>query len=194
VWQAFPYFNNDLVRQTLLGTAKDLGAPGVDPVFGYGSLDVGKAINGPGRFDWGTVSVTLNGTSTSNWNNDISGSGGLQKSGTGTLVLGGSANSYTGLTSLLAGTLRVGGTLGGGVQIASAATLDVPVGKSGLRVSGSIDNAGTVKLGADGGLTITGDYTQAATCRCSASGRATPISRKRTSSSPRTVSPAPSAR
>ena len=165
VWQAFPYFNNDLVRQTLLGTAKDLGAPGMDPVFGYGSLDVGKAINGPGRFDWGTVSVTLNGTSTSNWNNDISGSGGLQKSGTGTLVLGGSANSYTGLTSLLAGTLRVGGTLGGGVQIASAATLDVPVGKSGLRVSGSIDNAGTVKLGADGGLTITGDYTQAANAR-----------------------------
>ncbi|MGY0398648.1 MAG: S8 family serine peptidase, partial [Ostreibacterium sp.] len=32
VWQAFPYFNNDLVRQTLLGTAKDLGAPGPDPI------------------------------------------------------------------------------------------------------------------------------------------------------------------
>jgi len=39
VWQAFPYFNNDLLRQTLLGTAKDLGAPGVDAIFGYGLLD-----------------------------------------------------------------------------------------------------------------------------------------------------------
>lgn len=166
VWQAFPYFNNDLVRQTLLGTAKDLGAPGVDPVFGYGGLDVGKAINGPGRFDWGTVSVTLDGTSTSSWNNDISGSGGLQKSGTGTLVLGGSANTYTGLTSVLAGTLRVGGTLGGAVQVASSAILDVPVGKGGLRVSGSgVSNAGTVKLGADGGLTVDGGYTQAANAR-----------------------------
>src|SRR5690606_12687800 len=49
VWEAFPYFDNDLVRQTLLGTAVDLGAPGVDPVFGHGLLDVGKAVMGPGR-------------------------------------------------------------------------------------------------------------------------------------------------
>ncbi len=47
VWQAYPYFSNDLVRQTLLGTADDLGAPGPDAVFGYGELDVGKAVNGP---------------------------------------------------------------------------------------------------------------------------------------------------
>src|SRR3546814_18140841 len=36
--QAFPYFNNDLGRQTLLGTAKDRGDPGVDPLFDYGAL------------------------------------------------------------------------------------------------------------------------------------------------------------
>ncbi len=58
VWERFPYFSNDLVRQTLLGTAKDIGAPGVDPVFGYGLLDIGRAINGPGRFDWGMWSPT----------------------------------------------------------------------------------------------------------------------------------------
>lgn len=34
VWEAFPYFDNDLVRQTLLGTATDLGATGPDAVFG----------------------------------------------------------------------------------------------------------------------------------------------------------------
>lgn len=64
VWQAFPYFTNDLVRQTLLGTAKDLGATGVDPVFGYGLLDVGKAVQGPAQFNWGDVTVSFTGSST----------------------------------------------------------------------------------------------------------------------------------
>ena len=79
VWQAYPYFSNDLVRQTLLGTADDLGAPGLDPVFGYGELDVGKAVNGPSKFDWGDVTVNFSGSSS--WNNPISGAGGLIKQG-----------------------------------------------------------------------------------------------------------------
>ena len=77
VWQAFPYFSNDLVRQTLLGTADDLGATGVDPIFGYGELNVGRAVNGPAKFDWGDVTVDFSGGST--WNNVISGAGGLIK-------------------------------------------------------------------------------------------------------------------
>lgn len=165
VWQAFPYFNNDLVRQTLLGTATDLGAPGVDPVFGYGALDIGKAINGPARFDWGTVNVTLPGSTSSNWNNTITGAGGLQKGGTGTLVLGSGTNSYTGLTSVLGGVLRVGGTLGGAVQVGSGATLEVPTGKNGLQTAGSVANSGTLKLPSDGGLGITGNYTHASNAR-----------------------------
>ena len=71
------------MRQTLLGTAKDIGAPGVDPVFGYGLLDIGRAINGPGRFDWGDVATSVDAGSTgSTWSNDITGSGGLVKQGT----------------------------------------------------------------------------------------------------------------
>lgn len=57
VWQAFPYFNNDLVRQTILGTATDIGEVGPDVVFGYGLLNVGAAVKGPGRFDWGNVLI-----------------------------------------------------------------------------------------------------------------------------------------
>ncbi|RAO77490.1 autotransporter domain-containing protein [Dyella jiangningensis] len=102
VWQAFPYFTNDQVRQTLLGTADDLGAPGVDPVFGYGMLDVGKAVKGPGRFDWGDFSVMLDTNST--WGNPISGTGGLVKDGTGTLTLT-SDPSYEGNTRVEHGTL-----------------------------------------------------------------------------------------
>lgn len=58
VWQKYPYFSNDLVRQTLLGTATDLGASGVDSTFGYGLLNIAKAINGPGRLDWATPRST----------------------------------------------------------------------------------------------------------------------------------------
>ena len=167
VWQAFPYFNNDLVRQTLLGTAKDLGAPGVDSTFGYGSLDVGKAVNGPARFDWGTVNAAIPTGVTSNWNNAISGSGGLAKSGPGTLVLGNSGNSYTGQTTVTDGVLRVGGSLGGSVQIGAPGTLEVPSGRNGLRVDGtSALNAGTLKLAPDGGFAIAnGNYTQTSGAR-----------------------------
>jgi autotransporter-associated beta strand protein len=164
VWQAFPYFNNDLIRQTLLGTARDLGAPGVDPVYGYGSLDVGKAINGPARFDWGNVTATVP-SGTSNWNNAISGTGGLTKAGIGTLVLGSAENTYTGPTVVMDGILRVGGTLGGAVQV-SAGRLEVPSGKGGLRVDGDVRVMGSMKLAQDSGLSVVnGNYSQAAGSR-----------------------------
>ena len=85
VWSAFPYLNNDQVRQLILGGAKDLGAGGVDAVFGWGLLDVTKAANGPSNFAWGDFSVSFSGTSI--WRNTIFGSGGLIKDGSGTLIL-----------------------------------------------------------------------------------------------------------
>ncbi|MDO5609905.1 MAG: S8 family serine peptidase [Pseudomonadota bacterium] len=95
VWGAFPYFNNDLVRQTILGTATDIGDEGVDEVFGYGLLNAAKAVRGPARFDWGDVVVEFPNLSynsaglapVSVWGNLISGQGGLHKIGAGTLVL-----------------------------------------------------------------------------------------------------------
>lgn len=133
VWQAFPYFNNDLVRQTLLGTATDLGAPGVDPVFGYGLLNVGKAVQGPGRFDWGDVIARID-SGTSTWGNAISGSGGLIKEGAGTLVLS-QTGTFTGHSYVNAGTLR--GGIPGEVTIAPLGTL---IGGAG----GNIYNYGRV--------------------------------------------------
>jgi autotransporter-associated beta strand protein len=150
VWQAFPYFNNDLVRQTLLGTADDLGAAGPDPVYGYGELDAGKAVNGPEKFDWGDVTVNFSGSSS--WNNPISGAGGLIKQGSGTLTLSQDA-SYTGLTQVQGGTLTAK-SLASSVSIAAQGTL------SGTQaIGGSITNAGA--LGVSGSdVTVAGDYTQ----------------------------------
>ncbi len=159
VWEAFPYFNNDLVRQTLLGTATDIGEAGVDDVFGYGLLDVGKAIQGPGRFDWGRVTVDFDGLE-SDWSNDIAGAGGLTKRGDGRLVLTGD-NTYRGDTRVEEGTLWVGGALrDSDVAIASAGTLG-----GGGRVDGNVDNQGTMALDAGNGFSIGGNYVQGADAR-----------------------------
>ncbi|MEL1264697.1 S8 family serine peptidase [Pseudoxanthomonas putridarboris] len=142
VWSAFPYFSNDLVRQTILGTARDLGAPGVDPEFGWGLLDVSRAANGPGNFAWGDVSVSFSGTSV--WRNRIQGEGGLIKSGTGTLILTESA-AYTGDTHVRAGSLYLQG---------GASFSHVRVDKGALVWSGGFANAitnhGTYLVGSTG--------------------------------------------
>ncbi|TAA46165.1 autotransporter domain-containing protein [Pseudoxanthomonas winnipegensis] len=153
VWQAFPYFSNDLVRQTLLGTATDLGAAGVDPVFGYGLLNVGKAVNGPARLDWGDVAVSFDGTST--WSNAISGDGGITKSGAGTLNLSGQ-NSYLGQTRVSQGALLSSGAIPGSASVAAGARLN-----TGGGVGGALRNDGTVAFtGAAGARRIEGDFTQ----------------------------------
>ncbi|MBN8713724.1 MAG: S8 family serine peptidase [Xanthomonadales bacterium] len=152
VWQAYPYFSNDLVRQTLLGTADDLGAPGVDPVFGYGELNAGRAVNGPMQFNWGDV--TVNFTGDSSWNNPISGAGGLVKQGTGSLVLT-APSTYAGMTQVQGGSLRAQ-SLAGDVQVGAAGTLD-----GTPSVAGDVLNAGV--LAVHGGDTaIGGGYTQQA--------------------------------
>lgn len=161
VWSKFSYFDNDLVRQTLLGNAKDLGAAGVDPVFGHGLLDVEAALRGPRYFDWGDVTVSFEGVST--WSNTISGAGGLVKRGNGTLVL--DRNSvYTGDTRVEAGRiLLVEGMTGSDFLVG----LDGALAGHGL-VSGDVHNAGTLystsavgEIGFDA-LRVGGNYVQEA--------------------------------
>ena len=120
VWSVFPYFSNDLVRQTILGTAKDVGAPGVDQVFGWGVLDVGKAVNGPANFAWGDFSVSFSGNSV--WRNPIVGSGGLIKGGSGILTLAEAAN-FSGATRVDAGGLDIRKGLKSNLTIANGATV-----------------------------------------------------------------------
>ena len=155
VWEAFPYFNNDLVRQTLLGTATDLGAPGVDPVFGYGLLNVGKAVRGPARFDWGDVTANV-GNGASVWGNDISGAGGLIKRGTGSLRLDGTA-TFTGATRAEAGTLVFASSIPGNATVDAGATLQL----RGPGVRGNLVNRGTFSVAGSGrARVIEGNFQQ----------------------------------
>ncbi|MGX1743319.1 autotransporter domain-containing protein [Bosea sp. NPDC055353] len=156
VWQMFPFFSADQVRQTLLGTARDLGAPGVDDVFGYGLLDVGRAVAGPGRFDWGDFVVEQPG-GIAFFENDIVGAGGLVKRGAGELVLTGHS-AYAGATRVEGGFLSIMGSIASPTRVAPAGVL----AGTGL-IIGDVGNAGTVWAGdarGVGTLTINGNYVQ----------------------------------
>ena len=152
VWSAFPYFSNDQVRQALLGGAKDLGAAGVDTVFGWGLLDVSKAANGPSNFAWGDFNVSFTGNSI--WRNPIIGSGGLVKGGSGILTLTEAAN-FTGATRVDAGGLDIRKGLKSNLSIANGAT----VWASGA-FGGNVDNSGRFFNGAGTPATIAGNFTQ----------------------------------
>lgn len=154
VWSAFPYMNNDQVRQLILGAAKDLGAPGVDPVFGWGLLDVTKAAMGPSNFAWGDFSVSFSGNSV--WRNPIIGSGGLIKGGSGILTLA-EAGLFTGATRVDAGGLDVRKGLASNLTVASGAT----VWASGA-FGGNVNNAGRFLAGASTPASIAGNYLQTA--------------------------------
>ncbi len=158
VWQMFPFFSADQVRQTLLGTAKDIGDPGVDEVYGYGLLDVGKAVLGPGRFDWGDFVVEQPG-GVAFFENDIVGAGGLVKRGVGELVLTGHS-SYAGETRVEGGFLSVMGSIVSSTSITAAGTL----AGTGL-ITGTVTNAGAIWAGdyhGVGTLTVNGNYVQEA--------------------------------
>ncbi|WP_218075597.1 S8 family serine peptidase, partial [Burkholderia sp. CQ001] len=46
LFERFPYLDSAQVRDVLLTTARDLGAPGIDDVYGWGLMDLRKAIEG----------------------------------------------------------------------------------------------------------------------------------------------------
>lgn len=158
VWQAYPYFSNFLVQQTLLGTATPLGGSQPNPTFGYGALDIGAAVNGPEQFNWGNVEVSFSGTSS--WNNPIRGSGGLIMDGPGTLTLS-QPSAYTGGTTVNGGILNAV-SLNSAVTIGSAGTLAVTGNAATSQpaaIGGNVTSQGTLVVGSSN-LTVSGNYAQ----------------------------------
>lgn len=153
VWSAFPWMNNDQVRQTILGTARDLGATGVDPVFGWGLLDVTKASWGPGTFAWGDFTANV-ASGHSVFRNAIAGSGGLVKQGAGTLTLT-ERGSYGGTTRVEAGALDVRKGLASNVWVGANARM-WGAGAFG----GNVENNGLFMAGAGTPTTIAGNFLQ----------------------------------
>ncbi|MGH6762392.1 MAG: autotransporter domain-containing protein [Phyllobacterium sp.] len=156
VSQMFPYMTMAQVRQVLLGTALDVGDAGPDELYGYGLLNAGKAVLGPGKFDWGDFHVNFSG-GRSVWENDITGAGGLVKSGDGALIMSGDS-TYGGDTRIDGGVLAIGGSIASRTFVGPEGMLS-----GNGTIFGDVDNNGSVFAGwnRDGGtLTIDGDYRQ----------------------------------
>lgn len=115
--EAFPFMTAPEIVQTLLTTATDIGPR---EIYGWGLLNLGKAVRGPGQFA-GVFDVDTKGHD-SRFANDIGGTGGLIKRGAGTLQLTG-FNSYQGGTAVLGGTLALNGSLGSQVLVGAGGTL-----------------------------------------------------------------------
>ncbi|MBL0891009.1 MAG: autotransporter domain-containing protein, partial [Gemmatimonadaceae bacterium] len=102
------------------------------------------------------AAVVFDQASNGTYAGNMSGTGSLTKSGAGMLTLSGN-NSYTGTTTVSAGTLAITGSFAGGLAIGTGATL----GGSGTVGSVTINAGGTVAPGNSiGTLTVNGSFTQ----------------------------------
>ena len=110
--EKYPWMTGDLIRQTILSTATDIGKLGVDEDFGWGLLNIGKALNGPALFDKRLAlgdNVVLDVTSgTYVFGNDISGDAGVIKNGSGNIKFDGKL-TYTGNTIINNGGFAIKG-------------------------------------------------------------------------------------
>ena len=171
VQEKFPWMTGHELKQTLLTTAKDLGQPGVDTIFGWGLLDETKALKGPAQFNSilivgerasnaglkGQFNANIGNSVTSIFENDISGDGGLLKSGNGTLILTGN-NSYMGNTTIDEGKLEIYGNNTSDITINQQGTL-VTYPTAIINDQRNVNNNGGTFENKGSGAVITGDYT-----------------------------------
>ncbi|ERK53176.1 S8 family serine peptidase, partial [Leptotrichia sp. oral taxon 879] len=176
--EKFPWMTGHEIQQTILTTATDLGDPGVDSTFGWGFLNEKKALKGPSQFSnellvgerasnagaKGQFNANIGDNITSKFENDITGLGGLKKSGNGTLILSGN-NDYQGATTIEGGILEIQKENGSPITIKSGGTLvTTPTTVIGLRnYSGNLSpvnvkNEGGTLENRGSGAVITGNY------------------------------------
>ena len=128
----------------------------------------GGTLNTTGTFTLGSnKGITLTGDGTINTDSSttltyggvITGSSNLTKSGTGTFLLTG-ANTYTGDTTISAGTFRVSGTLADTTDVINSGTYDIDATDTVQSLSGSgaveLANGITLTTGDSGNDTVSG--------------------------------------
>ncbi len=77
--ERFDYLTATQIRDTLLTTATDLGEKGVDNVYGWGLINLKKAVNGPTQFlNDETITVTRD----DHWSNPLASQFKITKKGT----------------------------------------------------------------------------------------------------------------
>jgi autotransporter-associated beta strand protein/T5SS/PEP-CTERM-associated repeat protein len=145
--------NSGTVTASSISIASQAGSGGPLNIGTFGGSDTGGTINAPSiAFGNGTGTINFNQSNAMVLSGNISGSGSVNKLGTGTTTLSG-ANTYTGSTTISAGTLAVTGSLNG------TSSLDVNGGSlavtGGVTTSGPVNaNSGTINIGQGGALVV----------------------------------------
>ncbi|BAM92943.1 serine protease/outer membrane autotransporter /membrane-associated phospholipid phosphatase [Bradyrhizobium oligotrophicum S58] len=157
----FPYLSDAQRTEILKTTALASGYALLDGNTwdGWGRINLYKATYGYGAFN-SPVAVNMDAAQGGYnafdiWSNDISGTGSLTKSGSGTLVLAGN-NSYSGGTTINGGALVVaaGAAVTSPISVGAGATL------SGLGTLGGVTVAGTLAPGYQAVTGLTGQAGQ----------------------------------
>lgn len=154
--EAFPTFTPRQIVALLFRTAEDLGAPGVDDVYGWGLARLDRALaGGPAGLAGTGTYIAGNNNADNVWVVDFKSEGGLEKQGSGTLVIAEDiafAKSTTiregdfvvdgifttpDLEVMQKGTLLGGGAINGDVSVAG--TLSPGSGIGTLKVNGNLE-------------------------------------------------------
>src|SRR4029079_12794576 len=87
----------------------NLGNNSAKPTINAGTLEITSSFTTNRQFTIGDATSTFQVDAGVNWtvNQNISGSGTLNKTGAGTMILGGNNLGYTGATNILGGTLQI---------------------------------------------------------------------------------------
>ena len=140
----YDWFTNEDIKNALITTATDKGAAGVDAVWGHGLVNESASLNGYGRFDK-THTFNVEGRKRAYFfDNDISGVGGMIKTGSDILVMNGN-NTYTGNTEIRAGELVANGNSVSSHIVGSGGKLTIGDSADTIRL-GSVTNQGTLEV------------------------------------------------
>ncbi|WP_268797861.1 autotransporter domain-containing protein [Pseudomonas huanghezhanensis] len=155
----FPYLDASQRREILATTEISSGYAVIDQSGGYGRLNLYAAGDGYAAFN-STVSVNMNAAlggynAVDAWRNDIGGSGGLIKNGTGNLILTGN-NSYSGGTVINGGSLTGHAKAFGSGAINDNATLILDQSTNDTFSNALSGTGALIKRGA-GSLSLTSD-------------------------------------
>lgn len=107
--QAYPGYSANDLAQVLFSTTEDLGAPGLDVVYGHGLIRLDRATDGPTTLAADHTETVATNTTTY-WSQPLTTTGAFSKVGDGILTISGRTTA-PGDVTVNAGTLAVDGTL-----------------------------------------------------------------------------------
>jgi len=152
LYEKFPGMKMEMIRQIILSTATDIGALGMDDIFGIGLLNGAKALGGPVYIN---DKIVVPASKTWEFSNYIRG-GKLEKEGAGKLILKGDTGFYSWQnTEINEGILDIRGRHSSGIKIGSAGTL---ITNSNTKIGKDVINKGILKNVGKGAI-IEGNYT-----------------------------------